>query len=58
VRYLGAIHDFVMLNPISDTTAARSAIRLANTNLRSALAGAGVFLGSRRPAGADARRRD
>ena len=58
VRYLGAIHDFVMLNPISDTTEARSAIRLANTNLRSALAGAGAFLGSRRPAGAAAQRRD
>jgi len=58
VRYLGAIHDFVMLNPISDTTAARSAIRLANLNLRSALAGAGGFLGSRRPAGAASQRRD
>lgn len=54
VRYLGAIHDFVMLNPISDTTEARSAIRLANMTLRSA----GAILGSRRPAGATAQRRD
>jgi acetyl esterase/lipase len=47
VRYLGAIHDFVTLNPISDTTAARSAIQLANTTLRNALAGSGATLGSR-----------
>jgi len=52
VRYLGAIHDFVMLNPISDTTEARSAIRLANTTLRNAFAGAGAILGLRSPAGA------
>ncbi|MBO0860836.1 MAG: alpha/beta hydrolase [Chloracidobacterium sp.] len=56
LRYLGAIHDFVMLNPISDTTGARSAIRLANMNLRIALAGAGANLGSRRTVGVDARR--
>jgi acetyl esterase len=56
VRYLGAIHDFVMLNPISDTTAARSAIRLANMNLRIAFAGAGATLGSRRTVGAAAQR--
>ena len=58
VGYLGAIHDFVMLNPISDTTEARSSIRLANMTLRGALAGAGAILGSRRPAGATAQRRD
>jgi acetyl esterase len=52
VRYLGAIHDFVMLNPISDTTAARSAIQLANSTLRKALAGPGATLGSRRTVGA------
>jgi acetyl esterase len=48
VRYLGAIHDFVMLNPISDTNAARSAIQLANATLRNALIGPGATLGSRR----------
>jgi acetyl esterase/lipase len=47
VRYLGAIHDFMMLNPISDTTAARSAIQLANVTLRNALAGPGATLGRR-----------
>jgi acetyl esterase len=57
VRYLGAIHDFVMLNPISDTTEARSAIQLANMSLRNALAGAGATLGSRRPGGPAAQRR-
>jgi acetyl esterase len=57
VRYLGAIHDFVMLNAISDTTAARSAIQLANMHLRNALAGAGATIGSRRPARAAAQRR-
>jgi acetyl esterase len=51
VRYLGAIHDLVMLNAISDTTAARSAIQLANMSLRNALGGAGAILGSRRPGG-------
>jgi acetyl esterase/lipase len=48
VRYLGAIHDFVMLNPISDTPAARGAIRQANATLRDALAGPGATLGARR----------
>ena len=36
VRYLGTIHDFVMLNPITNTPAARSAIDLANSTLRRA----------------------
>ena len=36
-RYIGTIHDFVMLNAIADTPAARAAIRLANVALRSAL---------------------
>jgi acetyl esterase len=48
VRYLGAIHDFVMLNAISDTTAARSAIRMANSALRDALGSSGAVLGSHR----------
>jgi acetyl esterase len=38
VRYLGTIHDFVMLNAIADTPAARAAIAQANNALRSALA--------------------
>jgi acetyl esterase/lipase len=38
VRYLGTIHDFVMLDPLSDTPAARSAIALANAHLQQALA--------------------
>ena len=38
VRYLGTIHDFVMLNAIMDTPAARSAIGLANANLQRAFA--------------------
>jgi len=57
VRYLGAIHDFMMLNPISDTTAARSAIQLANMNLRNALAGAGAIIGSRRAVGVAPKRK-
>ena len=36
-RYIGTIHDFVMLNAIADTPAARAAIRQANVALRSAL---------------------
>ena len=36
VRYLGTIHDFVMLNAIADTPAVRSAIGLANATLREA----------------------
>lgn len=38
VRYLGTIHDFVMLNAIADSAATRSAIELANTILRGAFA--------------------
>ncbi len=37
-RYLGTIHDFVMLNALADTPAARGAIGQAATALRSALA--------------------
>src|SRR5919112_4166631 len=33
-RYLGAIHDFMMLNPISDTPAARGAIDQASHTLK------------------------
>jgi acetyl esterase len=36
-RYLGTIHDFVMLNALADTPAARSAILQATTQLRMAL---------------------
>jgi acetyl esterase len=36
-RYIGAMHDFVMLNALADTAAARSAIRHAVTELSSAL---------------------
>ncbi len=57
VRYLGVIHDFVALNAISDTPGPRSAIQLANTHLRNALAGAGAMLGSRRTAGSTAQRK-
>ena len=38
VRYLGTIHDFVMLNAITNTPAARSAIALANDSLQRAFA--------------------
>ena len=38
VRYLGTIHDFVMLNAIADSAPARSAIALAGTMLRSTFA--------------------
>ncbi|AKB51484.1 Lipase [Methanosarcina barkeri str. Wiesmoor] len=38
VRYLGTIHDFVMLNPLAGTPATCSAIGLANENLRAAFA--------------------
>ena len=34
VRYLGIIHDFVMLNVVTNSPQARSAIALANSNLR------------------------
>ncbi|MFI6790698.1 alpha/beta hydrolase [Nonomuraea sp. NPDC050383] len=37
VRYLGIIHDFVMLNALRETHAAESAIELAVTTLRRAL---------------------
>jgi len=37
VRYLGTIHDFVMLNGVTETPAVRSAIKLANDALREAL---------------------
>jgi acetyl esterase len=38
VRYLGTIHDFVMLDALRDTPAARSAIALANASLIQAFA--------------------
>jgi acetyl esterase len=38
-RYLGTIHDFVMLNAIADTPAARGAITQATNALRDALDG-------------------
>ena len=38
VRYLGTIHDFVMLDALRDTPAARSAIALANAGLIEAFA--------------------
>ncbi|MFZ0442878.1 MAG: alpha/beta hydrolase [Methanobacterium sp.] len=34
VRYLGTIHDFVMLNPITETPATRAAIKQASEMLR------------------------
>jgi acetyl esterase len=37
-RYIGAIHDFVMLNALADTPAARAALGQAVAALRSALA--------------------
>lgn len=37
VRYLGIIHDFVMLNPLRDTAAAQSAISLAGSWLKNHL---------------------
>lgn len=37
VHYDGTIHDFMLLNPLSETTAARAAIDQATTFLRSAL---------------------
>jgi acetyl esterase len=36
-RYNGTIHDFVMLNALTDTPAARAAIAQANAFLRNAL---------------------
>ena len=38
-RYHGMIHDFVMLDALSDTAAARAAIKQANEALRSAFLG-------------------
>lgn len=38
VRYLGTIHDFMMLNGVAETPAARAAIEQANSALRAALA--------------------
>lgn len=38
-RYLGTIHDFVMLNPITDTPAARGAIIQASNTLKKVLSG-------------------
>jgi acetyl esterase len=38
VRYLGAIHDFVLLNPIAHSLPARAAIAQATTALRTAFA--------------------
>ena len=38
VRYEGTIHDFVMLNALTDTPATRAAIAQANSALREALA--------------------
>jgi acetyl esterase len=37
LRYNGTIHDFVLLNAITDTPAVRGALRQANDMLRSAL---------------------
>jgi len=37
-RYLGTIHDFVMLNAITDTPAARGAIDQASQTLKKILA--------------------
>jgi len=34
VRYLGTTHDFVLLNPLADTPAPKSAIQLATDNLQ------------------------
>ncbi len=36
-RYLGTVHDFVMLNALAETPAARAAIEQANGKLRAAL---------------------
>ena len=41
VRYDGIIHDFMMLNPLSHTNAARAAIAQAIAVLRDALGTAG-----------------
>jgi acetyl esterase len=36
-RYIGTIHDFVMLNAIADAPAARGAIAQANADIRAAM---------------------
>jgi acetyl esterase len=36
-RYIGTIHDFVMLNALADTPATRGAVRQAVASLRTAL---------------------
>jgi acetyl esterase len=38
VRYGGTIHEFVALNPITDTPAPRAAVTQATNYLRNALA--------------------
>ena len=37
VRYDGTVHDFMMLNPLSDTAVTRAAVAQAIAMLRSAL---------------------
>jgi acetyl esterase len=41
IRYNGTIHDFVMLNPLANTPAARAAVDQAIVALRTALDGCG-----------------
>lgn len=48
-RYLGTIHDFVMLNAIADTPAARGAIAQATNALRESLASHQAFDFEQRP---------
>jgi acetyl esterase len=36
-RYLGTVHDFVMLNALADTPAAKAAVAQANEKLHAAL---------------------
>lgn len=42
IRYLGTMHDFMMLNPISNTPAVRSAVHLVNAMLRDAVSVSGA----------------
>src|SRR5947199_4324622 len=42
VRYQGIIHDFVMLNALAETQAARAGITQATDTLRAAFAGTSV----------------
>ncbi len=44
MRYNGTIHDFVLLNAIAETPAARSAIAVANDMLRNAFHKQGISL--------------